>query len=250
MRLIQLSDCHLSADPATDYRGVSPDQRLARAVSQAAALRPDLVIASGDISDDGSLASFKRAAACLDRLGCRWAWLPGNHDDPAVMAEIKPLEFSISHDGWEILLLDTHAPGRESGRLTARTLERLDRRLAAGASPVLIAMHHPPVAVNAAWLDALGLEAPERFWKVVSAHTRVRGVLCGHVHHAFTRFYQGMPVMGLPAVSAQFLPESDAFALDEAAPGGFRLVQTDSSETAPGFLTRIERLTKGSYTNA
>ncbi|MFC0269305.1 phosphodiesterase [Kushneria aurantia] len=242
MLIAQLSDCHLAREAGTGYRGVDPDARLAAVVARIAAHRPELVIVSGDVSDDGSVASYHRARALLDELPCCWEWLPGNHDDSAVMHGVKPLTHSIELGGWQFVLLDSRQPDSGSGYLAPAQLEALSATLEKGDAPALVVLHHPPVSVHTGWMDRLGLENSDAFWQTLAGHDRVRGVLCGHVHHEFTRLHHGVPVMALPAVAAQFVPESTEFSVDEQAPCGFRLLHLDSPGPQAGFLTRVERL--------
>ncbi len=52
--IAQVSDCHLSADPQTQYRGINPHHNLKTLMQKVKAMQPDLLLASGDLSEDGS----------------------------------------------------------------------------------------------------------------------------------------------------------------------------------------------------
>ncbi|REC94385.1 phosphodiesterase [Kushneria indalinina] len=241
MLIVQLSDSHLCADPAQRYRGVDVQARLSSMMARVAACQPDLVILSGDVSDDGSIASYQRAAEQLDALGCRWTWLPGNHDHPATMAEVRPLETVIHLDGWQIVLLDSWIEGEEGGRLGVDQLARLEAQLAGDTTPTLIVLHHPPVIVEAAWMNEIGLEDRDAFRAILGRYDHVHAVLCGHIHHERTCLQDGVPIMSVPAVAAQFVPDSPDFAVDERAPAGFRLIRLSSNETpGPLLSSRVE----------
>ncbi|WP_445621147.1 metallophosphoesterase [Kushneria sp. Sum13] len=241
MLIIQLSDSHLKADPAGVYRDVEVDARLTSMLAVVAAYQPDLIVVSGDVSDDGSLASYQRAAEHLDAMGCRWIWLPGNHDHPATMAEVRALEPVIYLAGWQILLLNSWIEGEEGGRLGSEQLAHLDAQLAGDASPALLVLHHPPVSVEADWMNEIGLEDREAFWAGPGRSDHLQAVLCGHIHHEMTCLHQGVPVMSVPAIAAQFVPESQEFAVDSHAPGGFRLIHLGVDDAGrPRLSTRVE----------
>lgn len=241
-RLVQISDCHLYADPAARGRVDFPLPRLEAVVAAVNRERPDLVLVTGDVSNDETADSYALAMRTLGRLVAPWEWLPGNHDDPRRMAEARPLPGELELGTWRILVLDTQVVGEPHGRLGDKALAALDERLTGDARPTLLAMHHPPLAVGSAWLDALGLEGAEAFWETLAPHPQVGAILCGHIHQAFAgRRRPGereIAVYGCPATSDQFTPGSADFAVDAAARPGYRVVDLDGDALA----TRVERV--------
>ncbi|MBB3142542.1 metallophosphoesterase [Halomonas organivorans] len=228
MRLIQLTDCHLHADRHARSRIGVPQRQLERVVAAALRLRPDLVLVTGDVSEDRSAASYAEAARLFSGFGCPWSWLPGNHDEPRLMAECRHFDATLALGERRLLLLDTQRIGEEAGELGVARLAALDERLAEDTRPTLVAMHHPPVAVGSAWMDALGLRDAAAFWDCLAGHRHVEAVLCGHIHQAFSGHGPAsagrVPVYGCPSTSDQFLPGSIDFAVDEAAWPGFRVI--------------------------
>src|SRR6056297_2774761 len=85
-RVVQVSDCHLAADSAAQYRGRNADEGLSRLRPAIRAFRPDLIVLTGDLSEDASEASYLRLIDWACEFATEVAWLPGNHDDRAVMA--------------------------------------------------------------------------------------------------------------------------------------------------------------------
>ncbi|RTR00762.1 metallophosphoesterase [Halomonas nitroreducens] len=240
MRLIQVTDCHLHADPQAPCRTGIPHRQLERVVAAVARLRPDAVLVTGDVSEDRTAASYALAEQVLGRLDCPWFWLPGNHDDPGLMAECRPFQASLDLDGWRVLLLDTQVVGEEAGEVGEARLAALADRLAGGDRPTLLAMHHPPLAVGSAWLDELGLVDAAAFWDCLAGHDHVQAVLCGHIHQAFVgRGPDGVPVYGCPATSDQFLAGAETFTVDEASRPGFRVLDLHGGELAT-WVERVE----------
>lgn len=241
MRLIQITDCHLHADPAARSRTGIPHRQFVRVVEEAASWRPDMVLVTGDVSQDETAASYALAERELARLDCPWSWLPGNHDEPARMAECHPFEDSVDLGQRRLLLLDTQVPGQTHGALGAARLEALAERLAEDDRPTLIAMHHPPIGVGSRWVDALGLADAEAFWEVLATHERVEAILCGHIHQAFecrrATPHGEVAIYACPATSDQFLPGAETFAVDAAALPGFRVF-----DLGDALSTRVERV--------
>ena len=69
------------------------------------------------------------------------------------------------------------------------------------------------------WLDRVGLANASRLADIVEGHHNVRALLWGHVHQAFDRKHGRVRLMSTPSTCAQFLPDSDTFAVDSRPPG-------------------------------
>lgn len=225
--VLQLSDSHLSADPHADYRGENADENLASLRPAIRELAPDAIVLSGDVSEDGSQASYWRMAGFVHDLARTVTWLPGNHDVRETMAAVfgEPgfdpgpvLEFGA----WQIAMLDSAWPDRIDGFLDAERLEPLDR-LQAGR-PALVFVHHQPVEVGSPWIDKYPLSEPERLWRWLDRQT-VRAVAFGHVHQEFHSDRDGIAVLASPATSVNSLPGKEKFTPDPAGPAArwFRL---------------------------
>lgn len=243
MRLVQISDCHLLADPDAASRTGVPFRCLEAVIEAVNAARPDRVLITGDISGDETPASYRLAVAIFARLTAPWCWLPGNHDVPMLMAEHCELREHLNLGCWQTLLLDTHVAGEAHGELGPRQLARVAERLAEDNRPALVAMHHPPLPVGAAWLDAIGLRDRQAFWQTLAPFPQVKAILCGHIHQAFhgqqSLDDRRVDVYGCPAITDQFLPGASTFALDEASLPGYRIIEL--SDNALGtWLERVD----------
>ncbi|MFW5926724.1 MAG: metallophosphoesterase [Wenzhouxiangella sp.] len=225
--LLQLSDSHLSADPQARYRGENADQNLARLRPAIRELAPDAIVLSGDVSEDGSQASYWRMAGFVHDLAGTVAWLPGNHDVRETMEKVfaEPGFHAgpvLDCGGWQIVLLDSSWPDRIDGCLDGERLEPLER-LAPGR-PALVFVHHQPVKVGSPWIDRYPLSEADRLWHRLDRQT-VRAVAFGHVHQAFESEREGIAVLASPASSVNSLPGEEKFTPDPAGPSArwFRL---------------------------
>lgn len=242
MRLIQITDAHLHADKQARSRAAIPWPQFEAVLDAVVAERPDVVVVSGDISQDETSASYVHACEALNRLPCPWFWIPGNHDQPELMAAERPMLDEVDLEQWRLLLLDTHVPGKPHGELGAAKLTALAERLEQDERPVAIVMHHPPVDVGADWMDAIGLQDRDAFWQLLSAYPQVKIILFGHAHQAFAQHQplagSAIGTYGCPATSDQFLPGAETFAVDEASRPGYRVVELHGEE----WQTWVERI--------
>lgn len=224
LRIIQVSDCHVSHDPKTPYRGQSADRNLASLLPAIRRWQPDLLLLTGDVSEDASAAAYGRVSAQLSTAGAPVLALPGNHDDPPVMRRYFPLGpwggvHAYERRNWLLLLLNSTEPGRVSGKISAASLEQLERSLRRAAGKhVMLALHHQPVPVNSLWIDRYALEQADTFWSLADCFPQVRCVTWGHVHQDF-RAHRGKAVLlGSPSTVANSLPCREEFTLDMAGP--------------------------------
>jgi Icc protein len=244
LQLIQLTDTHLTADANGTLLGVPLRASLQHVVDAAQQHDPDLVLVTGDLSQDGTPASYAALGDTLAPLAAPCYGLPGNHDiKPALDEALTQSPFradrAFTRGGWRMVLLDSAVPEAVHGRLTASTLDALDADLRAHSDrPTLVALHHAPVPVGSAWLDPINLHAPDDFRQVVQAHPQVRLVLFGHVHQTIEATWDDTHLYGCPSTCFQFAPEADAFALDPVPPG-YRHVTLHPDGTFETTLHRV-----------
>lgn len=239
--LIHITDLHLNSRP---IHGLDPAVRFERVLAAAMAAVPeaDALVLGGDLVDDGGDAGYRWLDARLAGVHVPVLAVAGNHESPDGMHRL--LRHARVHDtlalgGWQIIGLNTHVAGHDHGHLDARALTALDDTLAQHHGPALLVMHHPPVAVGSAWIDALGLAEADALADCLSRHSRVRGVLAGHVHQAHAGCFAGRPVWTTPATHRQFRPGATQFAEDATTPPGYRTV---SLGTDGRIETRVRRV--------
>lgn len=152
-----------------------------------------------------------------------WA-LPGNHDDPERMrarfpAGPWPSPLAVAAGAWRIVLLDSRVEGHVDGRLEDADVGWLDGWLRKnGDYPVLLALHHHPVAMGSPWIDRYALQSPEALLRLVEEHANVRCVVWGHVHQHFEGICRAARLLACPSTAANSLPGSERFTADPAGP--------------------------------
>lgn len=228
LKVLQISDTHLHAGADGRMRGMTTYATFLSVLEHAKRDRrwpADLIIATGDVVQDESRAGYERFRASLEPLGISVVSIPGNHDDPKLMAEILTsgsfqLGGEVRRDKWSLVLLSTYLAGEDAGGLGPARLAGLRKALAAHTDQhVLVAMHHHPLPMGSTWLDGVALRDSAAFLEIIDANPHVRAVVCGHVHQASDRERHGVRFLSTPSTCAQFLPGSAFFALDERPPG-------------------------------
>ena len=215
--VVQITDCHLPADPERTYRGINPHRNLETLLTRVSAIKPDLLLATGDLSEDGSRASYRALQKYFRPLGIPVLALPGNHDDASLLTEIFPGSpvdtISVSsHGPWQIIRLNSCLPGRPEGRLSENTLADLEEFLKRdGKGPQLITLHHQPVAIGSPWIDKYRLLNAQALLQLVDHYPGVKAVVWGHIHQVFEADRNGTVMLGGPSSAINALPGGQRF---------------------------------------
>ncbi|TBL46211.1 3',5'-cyclic-AMP phosphodiesterase [Hafnia alvei] len=220
VRILQITDTHLFAGEHETLLGVNT-YRSYHAVLEAihAQSRPyDIVVATGDLAQDHSVAAYQHFAKGIATLNKTCLWLPGNHDfQPAMVdtladAGVSPAKHMLLGDHWQIILLDSQVFGVPHGELSEYQLEWLDRTLSLyPARHSLILLHHP----------------------------LAKTLLCGHIHQDLDLEWQGRRLLATPSTCIQFKPLCTNFTIDTLSPG-WRYLDLHPDGTLTTELHRLE----------
>lgn len=212
MKIIQITDCHLLADSKETFCDVYPDQHLKQVIDATNKQKPDLVILTGDCSEDGSVQSYQRIADYFTQITCPVYAIPGNHDNLPAFQEyilsnnIQYTKKLILHD-WQIVFLDSVVAGETSGYLNASQFVLLEQALANGKKTIIV-MHHHPLPISS-FMDRYIVNNHQEFTEFISEQKNIKAVLFGHIHGKFQKKINHINFYGSPATSVQFPQHHD-----------------------------------------
>ncbi|SDP22215.1 3',5'-cyclic AMP phosphodiesterase CpdA [Nakamurella panacisegetis] len=219
--IAHLSDTHLTST-GVRYNGLI-DPQLAL-LDVAAALRaakadgrgPDIIVVSGDLTDSGDPAAYRRLQAALDGIAPQVIYATGNHDVRAVFhAEMlgaagrtDPMLQVFRLPGLRIVVLDSTVVGAGHGVLTPHHLAELTAELGTphpGGS--IVVLHHAPLAPVSPLLTYFALDrASRRALAAALDGTDTRMVLAGHHHLAGFGLLGRIPVAVAPSTAIRTDP--------------------------------------------
>ena len=221
MLIAHISDSHIAL-PAAEGSDRMGD--LSRPIGYINALdeQPDLVVHSGDVTHNGTLAEYAESRTALDNLRAPYLVIPGNRDDRAALraafAHCLPdschdefVQFSVRQDGWCVIFLDSVSTQSNKGRLCETRLAHFEKMVTdAGELPVVVFMHHPPFEVAVStypnqfedWHDV------DAFSGIVSRHRNVRRIYCGHTHRAAAGKVAGIVASSITSMAADLRMDS------------------------------------------
>ncbi|MCK0102745.1 phosphodiesterase [Pseudohalocynthiibacter sp. F2068] len=232
--ILQISDTHIVPEGALVSERLETSGALSRLISRINTIQDqigsiDVVLVSGDLSDDGSVQSYERFKALLAPLDLPIHVVPGNHDAREPMrgafADHLPTDGPlnwIERVGDLVLIgLDTLVEGFGHGTLSPQTLSFLEDALSkAKGAPVLLAMHHPPFPSDIDFMDKIGLTNSHAFRDIVSDHAGALRIVCGHIHSMMVTDVGGHIAISAPSPCSTF-----AYDRRSDAPVGFMTLE-------------------------
>lgn len=246
-KIIQITDCHLLRDESELFCGISPDAHLKKILAMAASENPDLLLLTGDLSQDGTDEAYQRLLQYLNVINCPIYFIPGNHDDSDICNENLITnnihrETVLALGNWQLIFLDSVVPEKTEGFLKQDQLDLLETHLQTDKQTI-VCMHHHPLQINP-FMDRYIVKNYQDFLAFVADKPTVKLVLFGHIHADFHKKMQHIDFYGCPSTSVQFSPvaTSDNAFLDLKTPG-FRVLQLK----ADGFETSVVRLDAAIY---
>jgi 3',5'-cyclic AMP phosphodiesterase CpdA len=177
------------------------------------ATRPDLVLLSGDVVDEGAPAEYANARKLLAALELPFLVIPGNHDergafraafhDHAYLPVAGPLHYVAGAYGpVRVVALDVTLPGLHHGAVDDAALAWLEHALAQESGrPTLLMMHQPPFACGIPYLDKYWCEGGARLDAVLRRYPAVERVVCGHVHRTMQLRFGGTALCTAPSTA-------------------------------------------------
>ena len=132
--IVQISDTHLFGDKNRKINGSNSYENLNTVLNQVISLevKPDLIVVSGDLSQDCTFESYQHLANLLNKCGIKYYFFPGNHDDVDIINKVFDLnwkkdqvDYSFNINDWFVSVIDTSVYPEVLGELSIEQLKNL-----------------------------------------------------------------------------------------------------------------------------
>ncbi len=168
MNIVQFSDCHIG-------QSTENSERLAKVVTSIMAQSPDIIIATGDLTQHGTLSEyleFVRITAPLDTLYV----IAGNHDNITNMQKVfSPKQYtSFLYKEYYIQLVTSKVEDKISGYINPSDIVNHPNSL--------VFTHHPVLPMQSSWDDNISITNMDAVCSRMDEHILLVGF--GHVHQA------------------------------------------------------------------
>lgn len=208
----------------------------------------DVLLVTGDISQDGSGESYRRFHEMIAAIDSPTYFLQGNHDYAQPMIEqfgqqyVAPRvlsEVDFKSSPWRIILLNSSVEDQVGGHFGKEQLAFLEQALKADSeSPTMLCFHHHPMRIDCEWLDKQMIDDAQDFFNIIDGFSNIKLCVYGHVHQDRLTIRKRLPFYASPSTCVQFKPEVKDFSLDDKA-AGYRWIRCfDNGQ----FETTVHRL--------
>ncbi len=183
---------------------------LRAAIKEINEMSPDIVLATGDLTENGLISEFKTAAKELKKLKTKKVlYVSGNHDYRStgylLFKEFFPFSQVTEVDDAVILILSSARPDRDDGEVGHRQNLWLEKTLEKHKDKVkIVAIHHHIIPVPDTGADQITIvDAGDVLRSIVKS--KVNLVLCGHRHRPWRWRMEDMLVVHAGSISCEKL---------------------------------------------
>ena len=222
MLIAQISDMHV-VETGKLCNGLIPsNDMLIEAIERINFHSPtiDLIIASGDLTNNGTIEEYIALSKILDSANSPVLLIPGNHDNRENLRKVFSYHNYIPNHGnisylienypIKFIGIDTSIQGMPGGEVSNEQIKWLDKTLKKLVNfPVIIFMHHPPFKTGIWWMDAIGLKGVKKFENVISKYSNIKAVLAGHLHRQIQSLFAGTIGYIAPSTAHQIALDLD-----------------------------------------
>ncbi len=205
MIIAQITDMHVRGPDSRCNGFIDTNAYLERAVDALNRMtpRPDVVIATGDLTDCGLAAEYAELRRILGRLAMPVYVIPGNHDRRAELRQAfadhdylprhgRFLQYVVEEHPIRLIGLDSIVEGKGYGSICAERRAWLAARLAESTDkPTVIFLHHPPFPTGLQQMDQIGCRDGADLAPVIQPYRNVLRVLAGHHHRPIQTAWAG-----------------------------------------------------------
>jgi len=201
--LVHISDIHCGSK----FEG----GMLQRAIDEINVLSPDVVIVTGDVTEDGIISEFQEAKRYLDQLKCKRLIVgSGNHDSRTTGYLLFPKFFGEPSSVTEIgdivlIMLNSSRPDREDGEIGYNQGLWMKSCLDQHKDKFkVVALHHHLIPVPDTGMERnIVSDAGDLLRTLTSRNVNL--VLCGHRHRPWLWQIENLPIVYAGAVSTKRL---------------------------------------------
>lgn len=203
MLIAHISDIHCGPDLEENV--------LRAAIEEINALEPDLVIATGDLTENGYLSEFQLVKRYLDKLKCSIIIVgTGNHDyrhtGYLLCQKFFPRPEIAEIDGIAVIYLSSARPDRDEGEVGRRQLLWLEDVLQQKYKDYfkLIAMHHHLIPVPDTGIERNTVNDAGDVLRTLTTE-KVNLALCGHKHRPWMWKLENLTIVHAGSLSSRRL---------------------------------------------
>jgi len=200
MEIVQLSDIHVGSQ--------FQEEVFDKVISEVNDLKPDAVVITGDLTNEGLLKEYERCKKLISRINVKkFITISGNHDyrNSGYLAFKKYFPFeSVNELSDDVVLvtIGTARPDRNEGEVGYRQTLWLERTMKKYKDKItILAMHHHLIGIPDTGSDRVTvIDAGDVLRTILD--TDVNLVLCGHKHRPWIWDFNKLSIVNAGTASS------------------------------------------------
>ncbi|WP_237387226.1 metallophosphoesterase family protein [Xenorhabdus sp. Sc-CR9] len=217
MKVIHLSDIHLTKNRNEKMFDVNPYKNFDFVCQEICRIKNltqiELIVVSGDISDNGDIESYRYFLTKMDSLKTPYIAILGNHDlkdNFDIAFNEKKSGYIITsgdyqNENWHIISVDTVVEKEDYGFITENNLIELERKIINNNGiNTAVFMHHHAIPVNTPIVDSCMLNNANSLLTICEKY-KVKFIGSGHAHTSRIWHNNNMTISVAPAVVFQWI---------------------------------------------
>lgn len=212
LTIAQISDSHLFASPDGLHHQANVYQNLKHVLYALKQQVIDLIIFTGDLTQDHSEASYQLFVTAFEecKITTPVYYVAGNHDEPELLKRyLSKAPFCqgslIENDNWQVILMASKS-ATPAGEVSTEEF-KIAGEVIKPSKKQLIFMHHHGVDAGF-FIDQHGLTNKAALQLFLNEKKSISAVACGHIHQAlmldFCLQTRKVNLYTCPATSIQF----------------------------------------------
>ncbi|WP_233231387.1 metallophosphoesterase family protein [Silvanigrella aquatica] len=197
MRIIQISDLHIKKNKDAILYNANPRKSLELTLEQLLKEKNDfdILLLTGDISDDGSLESYEFVLNLLEKTNKMIYYINGNHDNKnnLISKFSKSIYFrqldELVINNWLFIGLDSCVEGKDLGFLSnieIQKCESLIRKYDNSKYNIVLVVHHHLLPVGTPLIDDCPIINSTQLLDIINNNRQIKIVITGHVHNDYS----------------------------------------------------------------
>jgi 3',5'-cyclic AMP phosphodiesterase CpdA len=258
LKMLVVSDLHTVQGCANDIHTFSDIRTIISKYS------PELIIVTGDLIPDNSLASHQWVVTELGKLGLPWAYVPGNHDVPTNIAQVHSIStaaanslhaatvsdpnfrIEVCNPGettpvWNFFMMDDSWPIKGMQQYTVDWFASEATRIGSNPPPAFFFFHIPLIQYQQLWNTGtcIGVRGETECYEQgistafadfkTAGNGMIRAMFCGHDH---ANNYYGV----MDGIRLQYVQNTGYNGYGSALKRGGTLITMDT--VAGSFVTK------------
>ena len=227
MKIVQISDIHAAEAHLPDLA-----ENVIKRINE---LRPEILVVTGDLTDNGNPIEYERAKHYIDRIACaRSVVVPGNHDvrnvgDIGFEEFFGPRSRKERYNGVTIVGIDSTQPDIDDGHVGRDKYKWIEQCLDTNDFKI-VAIHHHLIPVPKTGRESSILRDAGDVLELL-VRCKVDLVLCGHKHVPWVWDVNGMIIVNAGTACTDRVKWN--------IPQSFNLIDVDESEKGAIKIHRI-----------